>query len=294
MSKSSCVSFSNYKEALSRNKRKEEGEERSKVERNKKMPKGNAVSQGRDWDRIIKICSVLLWSPYAAAMLAIAAGQADGTVAHILLALAWMSGIIGATYFTAVHAERGDWLMLVGASIGLLSEVSSFGLSGKDPTADMPRWVWLVASGLNGVFSGVLCKAKDVQEERYFPGYAIAERLYVVVPFTLGQWLGYVLLNGWSGIVTVFSTIMLCLSTVGYGVFTFKIMKYFGVSGDLLELVEKVFNSSFGVVFGGFVVFGSFVFYLAIPFMTTLMALNALISGVGIAMEFIIYDVIQA
>jgi hypothetical protein len=246
---------------------------------------------GRNWERIIKLCSVLLWSPYAVAMLVIAFSHEHG-IGSLLLSLLWMIAIIAATYLTAAQ-ERGDWLMLVGASVGLLSEISTFGISGKDPTAEVPRWVWLAASCLNGVFSGVLCKAKDVQEERYFPGYAIAERLYVVVPFTLGQWLGFVLINGWSGILTVFTTIMLCLSTVGYGVFSFKIMKYFGVSGDLLELVEKMFSSSFGVVFCSFVAFGAFVFYLAVPFLTTLMALNALISGVGIAMEFIIYDVVQ-
>jgi hypothetical protein len=254
------------------------------------MPKGGS---SRNWDRIIKFCSVLLWSPYAVAMLLIAFTHQQEGLGSVLLSCLWIAAIIGATYFTAAQ-ESGDWLMLVGASVGLLSEISSFGVGGKNPTAEMPRWVWLAASCLNGIFSGLLCKAKDVQEERYFPGYAIAERLYVVVPFTLGQWVGFVFLNGWSGIITVFTTIMLCLATVGYGVFSFKIMRYFGVTGDVVELVEKMFSSSFGVVFCSFVAFGAFVFYLAIPFMTTLMALNALISGVGIAMEFIIYDVVQA
>lgn len=259
------------------------------------MPNKGGTS-GRNWDSIIKICSVLLWSPYAIAMIIIAVWHLQAGTTNfglLLISLSWMTVVIGATYLTAAQ-QRGDWLMLVGAIVGLLSEVTNFGVGGKDPTSEIPRWVWLAASFLNGAFSGVLCKAKDVQEERYFPGYAIAERLYVVVPFTLGQWVGFVLLNGWSGILSLFTTIVLSLSTVGYGVFTFKILKYFGVSGDLLELVEKMFNSSFGVVFCGFIAFAAFVVYLAVPFLTTLMALNALITGVGIAMEFITYDIVQA
>lgn len=246
----------------------------------------------KNLDRIIKICSLIMWLPQALAMIYISL-QPQNSWGSTLICTAWSAILISSTYFAATQTgSSGDWLMLISIGIGILTEVANFGLTGEAPTTDAPRVVWLIASAAHGLFAGILCKAKDLQELRFFAGYSIAERLYMVVPFTLGQWIGYVLAHGWSGIITVMSTIMLCLSTVGYGVFTFKIMRYFGITSDIMLNVEKLFTSSFGVVFTVVVLFGGFVIFLAVPFLDTLLSLNALISGVGIVMEFIIYDVI--
>ena len=235
----------------------------------------------------IKVTSIALWIPHLLALLWIAV-QNDTT---LLVGIAVLGAIcVGATYFTAVHLERGDFLMVLAWAIGLFSETRGF--SGPySHLADIPRWTWIVVAIAHGIVGGVLSKAKDLEEGRYFEGHSIAERLYVVVPFTIGQWFGYVLANGWSGVVVVLSTIFLCLSTVGYGVFTYKILSYFGITADVIGFVSKLFTTSFGVVFGSVLLFVSFVVYLAVPFLSSLLSLNALVSSAGIVFEILLYQV---
>mmetsp|Transcript_29894 Transcript_29894/g.34558 ORF Transcript_29894/g.34558 Transcript_29894/m.34558 type:complete len:252 (+) Transcript_29894:147-902(+) len=238
--------------------------------------------------RTIRVTSVALWIPHVLVLLYIAAHLQD-THAMLMTSL-YALVAIPVTYVVAVKFERGDCLMVLAWFIGLMSETRLFGF-GPEILTDVPRWVWIAVATMHGVVGGILTKAKDMEEGRYFPGHTIAERLYVVVPFTIGQWCGFVLVNGWAGIVTVFSTIFLCLSTVGYGVVTWKLLVYFNLSGDIIGLVSRLFTTSFGVVFGSLMACSSFVIYLAIPFLSSLMRMNALVSSMGIVFEILLYEV---
>ena len=91
--------------------------------------------------------------------------------------------------------------------------------------------------------------------------------------------------------IKAFSSIFLCLATVGYGVVGYRIASYFGATeGDILHLVSKIFTTSFGAVFGGLIITVGFVIYLAIPFVEALLSMNAIVSSVGIVMELLLYD----
>ena len=151
--------------------------------------------------------------------------------------------------------------------------------------------VWFTACALHGLFAGILCKAKDIQDERYYEHYTVTERLYLVVPYTLGIWWAYVWIGGTAGLVAVFKSIFFCLALCGYGVLTHRILDWSGVYGmDLISLVNKVFTSSFGVIVslgvGTFVV----VSFLAMPFLTALLQLNGVVSVLGILVEIVVYD----
>jgi hypothetical protein len=237
--------------------------------------------------RTILATSLWLWMPHTAALLYVA--HHDGG-ASLLSMLIWTACIVGATVLTATKCERGDWLMVLSYAIGVVSESRFFSL---DPATyySLPRWIWVMVSALHGLISGIMCKAKDMEEGRYYEGHTIAERLYLVLPFTLGEWTGFIITTGWSGVLLGMATIFLCLSTVGYGVFTYNIIRYFGISGDLIGLVSRLFTTSFGVVFSSMVLFGAFVFYLAIPFVQSLMYLNALVGAIGIIMEISLYEI---
>lgn len=254
------------------------------------MPSTVSKSQTHDMasvSRTIKITSLALWVPHILVLLWISTHHGASSMIATFI---WGVLTIPVTYFTAVRLDRGDFLMVIAWAIGLLSETHCFGMD-QSTFQDVPRWVWIVVATLHGVIGGILTKAKDVEEGRYFAGHTIAERLYVVVPFTIGQWFGFVLTNGWSGVTAIFSTIFLCLSTVGYGVVTHKLIQYFNLTGDIIGLVSRLFTTSFGVVFGSLALLGSFVFYLAIPFLKSLLSLNALVSSMGIVFEILLYEV---
>lgn len=251
------------------------------------MPEGK-LNRTEGIARTIQVTSLALWLPHACVLLWLGSVYGKGSLTYMA---AWTATVLPVTYLTAVKMERGDFLMILAWAIGFLSESSAFGF-GQELLAEVPRWLWVAVAIAHGVISGVLCKAKDMEEGRYFPGHALAERLYVVVPFTIGQWCGYVGVNGWSGVVTVLSTIFLCLSTIGYGVLTHKVMAYFEVTGDIIGLISRLFTTSFGAVFGFLVAFSGFVAYLVIPFLSSLMALNTLVSSVGIVFEILLYEVV--
>lgn len=65
-----------------------------------------------------------------------------------------------------------------------------------------------------------------------------------------------------------------------------------GVAIDFIELLSKLFTTSFGVVVLVVVSINIFLTSLAIPFIKALFQLNALVSSVGIIIELIVYDII--
>ena len=60
---------------------------------------------------------------------------------------------------------------------------------------------------------------------------------------------------------------------------------------DVIDLISKLFTTSFGVVVLGVVGLNIFMTSLCIPFLKALFKLNALVSGVGIVIELIMYEV---
>jgi len=247
-------------------------------------------------DRSIGILSLLLWVPHTISVLYAAYQDNAFDATSAVVTAMWVVGVTALTHITAVHVEQGDWLMLLAFVVGVMSEVSNFGLSGDVHEAEqgLSPWAWVVSSLAYGAIAGALCKAKDIQEGRYFQGYAIAERLYLAVPFTLGQYAGYVAVNGWAGLAKVFMSVILCLSTIGYGAFALQMCQYFGINSDIVGLFDKLVSTSFGVVMSSTIAFGAFTFYLAGPFLNTMLSLNMISSGVGIVAEFAVYDWVRA
>eukprot|EP00744_Colponema_vietnamica_P014244 GILI01019944.1.p1 GENE.GILI01019944.1~~GILI01019944.1.p1 ORF type:complete len:265 (+),score=49.02 GILI01019944.1:83-877(+) len=245
-----------------------------------------AVSEN-DLQRTIQFSSMLLWIPHVLACAYVTLGL---SFSHAIVVWGLIPCVIAGTYFTGTRLD-GDWLMALAATIGLCGEVFGLGSTSIHNTFELSRNIWIAVSAAHGIIGGILCKAKDMEDGRYFAHHTISERLYVVIPFTIGQWTGFILMNGWQGLFKAFSSIFLCLATVGYGVVTYRLASYFGVTeGDVLLLVTKVFTTSFGAVFGGLAITVCFVIYLAIPFLDALLSMNAIVSSVGIVMEVLLYD----
>lgn len=254
------------------------------------MSRYASLGSGESLESTLHITSVLLWLPHALSIFWLSLHSETDSHVHTmhffcLLFLAVCTNIL------STRVQHGDWLMAFSFLVGLVSELQGLGTS-SDPTMYLSRRTWMVVSGFFGCVSGVLCKAKDLQEGRYFEGHAIGERLYMVMPFTIGLWTGYIVNNGWQGVFAVFSSIFVCLATVGYAVVIYRIMRYLGgFQGDLISLIDKIFTTSFGAVFSSMVIFVAFVVYLAVPFMSALLELNALVTAVGIITEVLVYDV---
>jgi hypothetical protein len=240
--------------------------------------------------KAIRISALLMWLPHVAALIYTGAQGAVSATYAPFLGLQLLAAV-GATYYSAVHLS-GDYLMAISGLIGLLVEISGFGMGEDTSRYALPNNFWIAITAFHGLFAGILCKAKDIHDGRYYRGYSIAERLYVVFPFAIGLWFGYIVNHGWSGVWTVFISIFFCLTTVGYGVVAHRIMRWVGVfDADLIELITRLFTSSFGAVL--FTLAGTLfaVVYLAVPFITALWSLNALISSVGIIVEVVVYDI---
>ncbi|GET85488.1 hypothetical protein, conserved [Leishmania tarentolae] len=339
------------------------------------------------------------------------------------------------TYYLSVHkVNGGEYLMAVAwalgvfsgygwlySSTGLVLPTSSSSLSSSTntgtqtvPCAVRPSWLWLVVSLLTGLFSGILCKAKDIvdgkhacdmhlfpmleryeeffedskmrcsagagDDHRYDRGagasstaasvspssplsgvlryrricmstphhlVGLGDRLYMVVPFCTGQWFSFILHHGWRGIIVENGTILLSLGLVGYTMVSYKFLKrqvlrvsgrvnlsatarscnrrikrrlqqpqqdsFTVISGegavedansadfledvgevavvDVMDLISKLFTTSFGVVVLVVLGLNLFMTSLCIPFLKALFKLNALVSGVGIVIELIMYEV---
>ena len=245
-------------------------------------------SDAKALEQTTLVTSMLLWVPHALALFYLALGA---TFQIQLLLLVESVATVALTVYVAKRLD-GEWLMLVAWLLGILGELAGFGIT-EDPEWSLSRNIWILVSIFHGVLGAILCKTKDIQDGRYYAHYSLSERLYIVVPFTMGQWMGFIVTNGWSGIFKTFSSIFLCLSTVGYGVVAHRIMAHFGIfKGDVIGMIGKLFTTSFGVVFAGLSVSIAFAFYLAIPFIHSLLMLNAVVSSVGIVSEILLYDVV--
>lgn len=237
-------------------------------------------------NRAVNHLSLLFWSPQLVGVAYTLLGADLTTVAVITV---YMTVTFAATHYVATH-YGGDLLMVLMWLVGISSEVVNAGAS-ADGQHTLPKKYWLLLFAIQGVFSGMLCKAKDVQDERFSPSYSVVERLYLVVPFTVGQWSAYVILNGLEGLVNVFFSIFISLATVGYGALVHRTLARRNVYKiDPVELVTNVLTTSFGVVLSALVAFSLLVVYLAIPFVSVLMNLNAVRSSFGIVTELMFYD----
>jgi hypothetical protein len=255
---------------------------------------GRLVSLDRKDSRVAKasrISSICLWIPQLAALIYTCMINGNSySVPGLILPVA--VGLIGVTWAIGTKL-RGDFLMLLCFFVGVGMQTFNFGCPTQDTCDIMPRQLWLAACICQGFFSGILCKIKDVQDGRHFEHYSIGERLYLVVPYALGECVAHVYIFGlWVGMKNVFTFILLSLATVGYLVMTHKVFAWSGVyTTDLIELLAKIFTTSFGAVFGVLVAVVGIVTYLAVPFVVNLLTLNALVSCWGIALEIIVYEV---
>lgn len=154
---------------------------------------------------------------------------------------------------------------------------------------------------------------------------ALGERLYIVVPFWTGQWFAFILRHGWRGVFIENCVLILTLGMIGYTMLSFKLLreKVYRTSGrttivryrrtvpisengndtsatvieeeeettvDLIDLISKIFTTSFGAVGVAVVAVNVFITMLAIPFLKALVKLNALVSSVGILVELFVYE----
>ncbi|RNF10123.1 uncharacterized protein Tco025E_06842 [Trypanosoma conorhini] len=276
----------------------------------------------------LRAAAVLLWLPHSLASMYVAATAPAATAASLPCVLAFSLASIAATYYVAVCTQCGEYLMITAwlfgvlreeawaamfpdtvavpqsgqsalaswaaaaAEGGVLARTGGGGVVGSGGAHGSPSLLWIAVAMLQGILGGILCKLKDIDEDRYYPTHAIGERLYVVVPFCTGQWLSFVLQNGWRGIVVENLTILLSLAMVGYCVIGCKLLRQHTSlrRGDLIGFVEELLTTSFGVVFAAMLLGSVFVTLLAIPFLKSLFSLNALVSSVGIVLEFIVYE----
>ncbi|ORC84970.1 uncharacterized protein TM35_000391440 [Trypanosoma theileri] len=269
----------------------------------------------------LRVAALLLWVPHTLASLYVLVNMpgftTTNTTTSILHVLVFSLSVIAITYYVAVYKQCGDCLMIGSWVLGVFSDsiwnmaivdtgntfqeglstssssssLSTIDVSGSTPQNDF-HLLWIVVAMLHGAIGGLLCKLKDMDEDRYYPAHSIGERLYVVVPFCTGQWLSFVLKNGWRGIVVENLTILLSLGMVGYCVISYKLLQEHTslMRGDLIGFLMELLTTSFGVVFAA-VIFGSiFVTMLAIPFLKSLFSLNALVSSLGIVLEVIVYE----
>ncbi|EKF26325.1 hypothetical protein MOQ_009986 [Trypanosoma cruzi marinkellei] len=279
----------------------------------------------------LRVAAVLLWVPHSLALMYVVATTntttATSSISRLFYVLTCSLFMIAVTYYVAVYKQCGEYLLIISWLFGVLSEeawafmfpdtvafaqrsrptflsppvvaggggtiVNAGGSGGGVGDHDSPRLLWIAVSMLQGIVGGILCKLKDIDEDRYYPTHAIGERLYVVVPFCTGQWLSFIIQNGWRGIIVENLTILLSLAMVGYCVIGYKLLQEHTSlkRGDLIGFVEELLTTSFGVVFA-VMLFGSiFVTLLAIPFLKSLFSLNALVSSAGIILEYIVYEV---
>ncbi|CCD17063.1 unnamed protein product [Trypanosoma congolense IL3000] len=282
---------------------------------------------------MLRVAAALLWVPHFSAALCIAHNSEEVfqvIVFHVLamavtyyvavykqsgdylFIVSWAIGVLSGSAWATPRSHSGvifhhsptvvvSEVEVHKANSNILSIGSSGGSDGAvsalltlSTSTEGSRLLWLAVSMLHGIIGGVLCKLKDVDEDRYYPTHDIGERLYVVVPFCTGQWLYFVLRHGWKGIVLENLTIILVLAIVGYTVLTYKLlMRYTPLAhGDVISFLSMLLTSSFGVVFTAVVVGNAFVTVLIIPFLKSLFSLNALVSSLGIVMEVIVYEIV--
>ena len=238
--------------------------------------------------RTIQIVSAILWVPYFVPVLYTVS---QSTFTTQLTVGAFSLAVVLCTWLTAKFSS-GDVLMVACALIGFFSEMLVIGEPGEGhESVKVSKNIWFISSAVHGLFAGILCKAKDIQDERFYETYTVTERLYLVIPYTVGIWTAYVWMKGIAGFVAVFKSIFFALSLCGYGVLGHRVLQWSGVYGmDLIGLVNHLFTTSFGVVFSSLAGVALVAIYLAAPFVSSLLQLNAVVSALGILIEIVIYD----
>jgi hypothetical protein len=200
----------------------------------------------------------------------------------------------------AVLADRfpGEMLIVAVFVIGLCNEVFDVGMNKAAYAAVMHGVAWILVAALLGAISGALCKAKDIIDGRFRKEYSFTERLYLMIPYVVGVWVGHIVMAGWGGLFTVFSSIFFLEAVVGYGLFALKLLRYQGLSsngkGDLLSVFRTLANASFGKVLFGGLIFSFVFFYLLAPSWSSLSARlpHTLLSAVCIITEVTTYDAV--
>lgn len=238
--------------------------------------------------KTISVVAALLWVPLFVPVMYVVSHS--NNVAAQISTLAFSVVVLGSTWVTA-RLANGDVLMVLCALVGFLSELLVVGEPDSEGTR-VSKNLWFLACAAHGLLSGILCKAKDIQDERYYDTYTVTERLYLVVPYTIGIWSAFVWMRGSDGLVEVFKSIFFCLALCGYGVLAHRVLQWSGVYGmDLIALINHLFTTSFGVVFTTLGLAGLAVVYLGAPFVQSLLSLNGVVSALGILVEIVIYDI---
>jgi hypothetical protein len=203
--------------------------------------------------------------------------------------------VVSAAVFQVATRLSGEYLIAAFWLVGLVNEGCGIGYNQGRPAQGgrLPPLAWVVVSAFNGVIAGVLSKAKDVDDGHYRDDYHVSERLYVMVPYTVGVWTGHVVSNGWIGLMRVFASIFFSLATIGYGTLLHRFLRTRGVYSanlDLIELVNRLFTASFGRVIAVVGFIGVTIWYIILPFALNLAEHNTLVSAVGIIIEIAVYD----
>ena len=178
--------------------------------------------------------------------------------------------------------------------IGLLNEIFDLGMNKAAYAAVTQGVGWVFVALTLGAVSGAICKAKDIIDGRFRKEYSFTERLYLMIPYVVGVWVGHILVARWGGLLTVFSSIFFLEAVVGYGIVALKIFRQHGVGqqGDLLSVFRTLANASFGKVFAFGILFSLVFFYMLAPSWSdlSLRLPHTLLSAVCIITEVAVYD----
>jgi len=244
--------------------------------------------------RAVRYISTCLVLPFALANLYTIASRTQFVWTEFLHITVWAC-VVAATFFFVATRLSGEYLIMTLWLVGLINESGDIGYNHRRQHEGdrLTPLAWIFVAALNGLISGVLCKAKDIDDDHYTEDYNVSERLYLMVPYTVGVWTGHVVANGWIGLMHVFASVFFSLAAIGYGTLLHRFLKTRGVYSvnlDLIELVNQLFTASFGKVM---VVSGAMalvIFYVVLPFALNLARQNTLVSAIGIIIEIVIYD----
>jgi hypothetical protein len=255
-----------------------------------------------DARRLIPYLAVMLLLPLSASNIYFSLYYFDDVSTQRSEAL-WHLGyfvIFGALFAFIGKNLIGEFMIVTVFSVGVFNEVFDVGMNKAAYSAVMHGVTWIIVAALLGAISGTFCKVKDILDGRYTKDYSFTTRLYLMLPYVCGIWVGHILVAGWSGFVTVFASIFFLEAVVGYGVFALKLVKHQaagleGNNGDLLGVFRALANASFGKVFFGGIIFSIIFFYLLAPSWTTLSLRlpHTVLSAVCIITEVAVYDMVD-
>lgn len=209
--------------------------------------------------------------------------------------------IFGSLFGLIAKNLIGEFMIVAVFCLGVFNEVFDAGMNKAAYAAVMHGVGWIIVAAMLGAISGTFCKVKDILDGRFRKEYSFTERLYLMVPYVVGVWVGHIIVAGWGGLITVFASIFFLEAVVGYGVFALKLLRQqAGVEegsngGDLLSLFRALANASFGKVLFGGVIFSIVFFYLLAPSWTTLSLRlpHTVLSAVCIITEVAVYDMVD-